>query len=138
MDINEILKTEESRKSFLIGLVFLSKVDGVDESEKVFFENAAASLRLSEEARAEVNLSWDQEVMPEIKFEDKKASLFFMIQAIQLSNVDNFYSEAEKEYIYNVAKKLKISNDSVRKIEAWVEEGLKWQAKGNELLSLEV
>lgn len=138
MNINEILKTEESRKNFLIGLVFLSKVDGVDESEKVFFENAAASLSLSEEARVEVNLSWDQDVMPEIKFEDKKASLFFMIQAIQLSNVDNFYSEAEKEYIYNVAKKLKVSNDSVRKIEEWVEEGLKWQAKGNELLSLEV
>ena len=96
MDINKILKTEESRKNFLIGLVFLSRVDGVDESEKIFFENAAAALELSDEAQNEVNLSWTKEDMPELKFEDKKASLFFIMQAIQLSNVDNSYTEKEK------------------------------------------
>lgn len=138
MDINEILKTEESRKNFLIGLIFLSRVDGVDESEKVFFANAAAGLNLSEEAQNEVNLSWTKEEMPEVKFEDKKASLFFIMQAIQLSNVDNSYTERERAYIYNTATKLGLSNESVEKIELWVEEGLRWQAEGVKLLDLEV
>lgn len=138
MDINEILKTEESRKSFLIGLVFLSRVDGVDESEKVFFKNAATGLNLSEEAQHEVNLSWTKEDMPELKFENKKAALFFVMQAIQLSNVDNSYTEREKEYVYNTALKLGVSNESVKQIESWVNEGLIWQAQGIKLLDLEV
>ena len=137
MDINEILKTEESRKNFLIGLVFLSRVDGVDESEKIFFENAAAALELSDEAQNEVNLSWTKEDMPELKFEDKKASLFFIMQAIQLSNVDNSYTEKEKAFIYNIATKIGLTNESVYKIERWVEEGLKWQAEGDKLLDME-
>lgn len=138
MNINDILKTEESRKSFLIGLVFLSRVDGVDESEKIFFANAAAGLNLSEESQNEVNLSWTKEEMPELKFEDKKAALFFIMQAIQLSNVDNSYTERERAYIYNTATKLGLSNESVEKIELWVEEGLRWQAEGVKLLDLEV
>lgn len=137
MDINKILKTEESRKNFLIGLVFLSRVDGVDESEKIFFENAAAALELSDEAQNEVNLSWTKEDMPELKFEDKKASLFFIMQAIQLSNVDNSYTEKEKAFIYNIATKIGLTNESVYKIERWVEEGLKWQAEGDKLLDME-
>ena len=137
MDINKILKTEESRKNFLIGLVFLSRVDGVDESEKIFFENAAAALELSDEAQNEVNLSWNKEDMPELKFEDKKASLFFIMQAIQLSNVDNSYTEKEKAFIYNIATKIGLTNESVYKIERWVEEGLKWQAEGDKLLDME-
>ena len=137
MEINEILKTEESRKSFLIGLVFLSRVDGVDESEKIFFENAAAALELSDEAQNEVNLSWTKEDMPELKFEDKKASLFFIMQAIQLSNVDNSYTEKEKAFIYNIATNIGLTNESVYKIERWVEEGLKWQAEGDKLLDME-
>lgn len=137
MNINEILKTEEERKSFLIGLVFLSRVDGVDESEKVFFANAAVGLNLSEESKREVELSWTQEVMPELKFENSKSALFFIMQAIQLSNVDNSYTEKEKNYIYDVATKIGLSKESVEKVELWVEEGIRWQAEGIKLLSLE-
>lgn len=137
MEINEILKTEESRKSFLIGLVFLSRVDGVDETEKFFFESAALALELNDEAQSDVNLSWSKEDMPELKFEDKKASLFFIMQAIQLSNMDNSYTEKERAFIYNTATKIGLTNESVYKIECWVEEGLKWQAEGNKLLDME-
>ncbi len=137
MNINEILKTEESKKNFLIGLVFLSRVDGVDESEKVFFANAAEGLQLSEEAQNAVNLSWSQDVMPEIKFEDNKEKLFFLMQGIQLSNIDNSYSDKERSFIYKVASDLDITNESVQRIEAWVEEGIKWQSEGIKLLDLE-
>ena len=138
MNINEILKTEESRKNFLIGLVFLARVDDVEESEKVFFENASASLKLSELSKSEINLSWTKADMPELHFENKRASLFFIIQAVQLANDDNSYTEKERDFIYNAATKLGLSNESVNKIELWVEEGLKWQEKGEKLLDMEV
>ncbi|MBC5628732.1 hypothetical protein H8S20_07505 [Clostridium sp. NSJ-6] len=138
MNINEILKTEESKKNFLIGLVFLAKVDGnIDETEKYFFLNAAEGLQLSEESQNAVNLSWSQEIMSELKFENNREKLFFLMQGIQLSNIDNSYSDKERSFIYKVASDLAISNESVERIEAWVEEGIKWQNEGIKLLDLE-
>lgn len=139
MNINEILKTEESKISFLVGLVFLSKIDGViDETEKDFFTNAATALALSSEGKNQLSSSWDEEKMPQLKFTNKKEKLFFVMQAIQLSNIDNVYSETERSFIYDVASNLDISEESVEKIENWVKEGIKWQADGEKLLDLEV
>ncbi|MEO2506542.1 hypothetical protein ABHA01_01995 [Clostridium paraputrificum] len=139
MNINEILKTDESRKSFLLGLVFLSKCDGVvDEEEKKFFLNAAIALQISENSKREIDLAWNQEVMPKLSFSNKKEKLFFIMQAIQLSNVENFYSTEEKKFIYSVASDLGVSKESVQEIEVWVEEGIRWQVRGEKLLELEV
>lgn len=138
MEIKEILKSEESRKNFLIGLVFLSKIDGnVDEREKAFFQSAANALDLHEKSLEEVNLSWNESIMPEIKFNDKKESLFFLTQAIQLSSVDNAYSDKEKEFVHSISKDLGVSNSSLEAIENWVYEGIQWQTKGEKLLELE-
>lgn len=139
MQINEILKTEVAKRNFLIGLVFLSRADGVVlESEKSFFLNAAASLELSEESVDEINSCWTKDVMPELVFNSKKEKLFFLVQAIQLANVDYDYAVQEKQLIDKIALDFGVTNDSVEKIEAWVKAGLEWQAEGDMLLELEV
>ncbi len=138
MNINEILKSELSKRDFLIGLVYLSKLDGViDSLEKAFFIDAANSLQLSKEMTDQINACWANDVLPELNFQNKTEKLFFLIQAIQLCNVDSIYSEKEKEYIYQTALNLGISIESVQEIEEWVSEGVKWQSKGNALLELE-
>jgi len=139
MQINEILKTEAAKRSFLVGLVFLSKADGVvDESEKSFFLNAAASLELSEESVNEIDSCWAKDVMPKLVFNSKREKLFFLVQAVQLCNVDNVYCEEEKQLVNKLALDLGVTNDSVEKIEAWVKVGMEWQAEGDKLLELEV
>ena len=75
--------------------------------------------------------------MPVSKFEDKKDSLFFRMQAIQLSNIDNSYTEKERAFIYKIATKIVLTNESVYRIERWVEEVLKWQAEDDKLLDME-
>lgn len=139
MQINEILKTEGSKRNFLIGLLFLSKADGVvEDSEKSFFLGTAASLKLSEQSVNEINSYWTRDEMPELVFESKKEKLFFLIQAIQLCNVDSIYSEQEKQFIHKIASDLGVTNNSVEKIEDWVKAGSEWQAEGDKLLELEV
>ncbi|MEG0772683.1 DUF533 domain-containing protein [Clostridium sp.] len=138
MQINEILKTETAKRNFLMGLVFLAKVDGVvDETERTFFLNAASSLQLSSESVNEINSCWNKEVMPEINFDNKEEKLFFILQAVQLCSVDGGYTEKERLFIHELAKKLGLKSDSVEKIEAWVERGIQWQAEGNQLLKME-
>lgn len=138
MNINEILKTEKSRKNFLKGLIALSKADGsVEESEKGFFAGAAASLQLSIESQQEVNLSWSEEVGPYLEFDNKREKLFFFIQAIQLCTIDNSYSDKEREFVYTLASNLDISREAIKKIEEWVSEGIQWQIKGESLLEME-
>jgi len=139
MQINEILKTEAAKRSFLVGLVFLSKADGVvDESEKTFFLNAAASLKLSEESVNEIDSCWTKDVMPELVFNSKREKLFFLVQAVQLCNVDSVYCEEEKQFVNKIALDLGVTDDSVEEIEAWVKVGMEWQSEGDKLLELEV
>lgn len=138
MQINEILKTETAKRNFLMGLVFLAKVDGVvDETERTFFLNAASSLQLSSESVNEINSCWDKDNMPEIDFANKEEKLFFILEAVQLCSVDGGYTEKERLFIHELAKKLGLKRDSVEKIEAWVERGIQWQAEGNQLLKME-
>jgi hypothetical protein len=104
----------------------------------LYFNNAATSLQISEESVNEINSCWEKDIMPQLVFENKKEKLFFLTQAIQLCNVDNAYTEKEKEFIHKISIDLGVSNDSVQKIEAWVKAGLEWQAEGNKLIELEV
>lgn len=138
MEINEILISEEARRSFLIGLVFLSKADGnVDESEKYFFHNAANSLALSDESKTEVNACWEKKEMPKLLFPDKASKIFFLREAIQLSYVSGGFSETEKTFIQETAGHLGISPVILTAIEDWVSAGMIWKKNGNKLLKME-
>lgn len=138
MEINDILKSEEARRSFLIGLAFLSKADGnVNEQEKIFFQNAAHSLDLSSESTSEVNNCWDKTEMPELLFPDHASKIFFVREALQLSYISGGFSEKEKSFIHETARHLGISLSTLTAIEDWVVAGMDWKKSGDGLLTLE-
>lgn len=138
MEINEILISEEARRSFLIGLVFLSKADGnVDESEKYFFQNAASSLALSDESTLDLNACWEKKEMPDLSFPDRTSKIFFLREAIQLSYVSGGFSEKERIFIQETAIHLGVSPSILTAIEEWVIAGMVWKNNGDDLLEME-
>lgn len=140
MDINKILETKESRTNFMKGLIALAKIDGiVDENEQEFFVGAMNSLNIEDEDISKLS---DELVSPnidkEISFNNKKQSLFFLKEAIQLCYCDDNYSEKEKNIIKEFAEKLNVSEKTLKSIEDWALEGYMWNKKGEKLLEMEV
>ena len=72
-----------------------------------------------------------------INFENKKQSLFFLKEAIQLCYCNDDYSVKEKELMAIFGEKLNISKESLDSIEKWALEGYNWSKKGEELLEME-
>lgn len=139
MDINKVLETNESRVNFMKGLIALAKIDGVVyKNEQGFFVGAMNSLSIGE--KDIIKLS-DELVSPnidkEISFNNKKQSLFFLKEAIQLCYCDNNYSEKEKDLIKEFAEKLNVSEKTLKSIEDWALEGYIWSKKGEQLLERE-
>lgn len=133
MNTCDILKTRNAKVNFLKGLIRVSMADGVvPDIEKEFYRKSAYGLGLDDEAVAEIENSDYKEIV----FETTEEKMFFFIQAIQLSWIDNDYCEAEKNEIRRLADELEISVESVEKVEKWVEEGMEWNKKGDELLKL--
>ena len=62
--------------------------------------------------------------------------MFFIVQAVQLCWIDDDYVEVERIEMRTISNELNISLKSLEKVEAWVEEGMKWNKKGDELLKL--
>lgn len=139
MDINKVLETKESRINFMKGLIALAKIDGiVDENEQEFFVGAMNSLNIGDE---DINKLSDElvshDIDKEISFNNKKQSLFFLKEAIQLCYCDNNYSEKEKDLIKEFAEKLEVSEKALSSIEEWALEGYMWCKKGEKLLEME-
>jgi hypothetical protein len=144
-NIHEILDTDKARYHFIRGLVNLSKAQemsenltGVEEEELYFLRNAMTALEIKEVDRIELeNLINATENEVKIEFDNMKQSIFFLREGIQICYVDKRYTQAEKEMIGGMAKKLKISDEKLQKIEAWVEEGMEWSNRGETLLEME-
>lgn len=133
MNTYDILKTRNAKVNFLKGLIRVSMSDGVvPDVEKEFYRKSAYGLGLDDEAVAEIENSDYKEIV----FETTEEKMFFFIQAIQLSWIDNDYCEAERKEIRKLADELEISVESIEKVEKWVEEGMEWNKKGDELLKL--
>ena len=133
MNTYDILKTRNAKVNFLKGLIRVSMSDGVvPDVEKEFYRKSAYGLGLDDEAVAEIENSDYKEIV----FETTEEKMFFFIQAIQLSWIDNGYCEAERNEIRKLADELEISAESIEKVEKWVEEGMEWNKKGDELLKL--
>jgi hypothetical protein len=135
----QILDSENAKVNFMKGIINLAKVEGIDESDIVLFDKAMMGLGLSEEViEALDQLIQDEDNIVEIEFESKRQALFFLKEGIQLCYVDGHYGLEEKRLIEEKAAKLGVSVESVKKIEAWVLEGIEWSNKGDQLLELEV
>lgn len=137
MDIKKILQTKKSRISFLKGLIRLANADGVvDESEFVFYRQAAIALELDEEEiiALEKVKGEGHEIM--LDFGTDREKMFFLIQAVQLCWVDNNYSDSEQEELRNICREIAISEESLKVVEAWAQEGVEWNKRGEALLEL--
>ena len=137
MEIGEILQTKETRVNFLKGLIRLAKADGVvDENEFAFYQQAAISLELGEEEILTLDKikSGEHEIV--LKFEMDREKMFFLIQAVQLCWVDNNYSKAEQEELRIICQEIAISEEALRAVEAWAQEGIEWNKRGETLLAL--
>ena len=65
MEINGVLNDIDSRRSFLMGLIFIAKADGIIEPEEMaFFQNAAVAMELDEVSLKKVNDCWSIEKCP--------------------------------------------------------------------------
>ncbi|HDK7156403.1 TPA: hypothetical protein PTV43_003985 [Clostridium botulinum] len=138
MDIKEILKTDNSKLNFMKGLIRLSKIDGnVSDEEKLFFTQAAMQLKMTNESISLLENYWYTTDKIEVFFKTKMESLFFIREAIQLCAVDGSYDDNEKKEIRVLGKELKLLDTSIDEIENWVEDGLKWQALGDRMITIE-
>lgn len=132
MEINAILNTEESRKSFLTGLLFIAKADGsVDDSECQFFHDAAIAMGIDTDS---INSCWAMEVCPKLNFSSLVQKKFFLREAIQLSFVNDHYADEEKELVKHFAAELGVSDSIVRGLEEWAQRGMVWKREGDDLL----
>lgn len=139
---NELYQTQEDKIMFMHGLIRLAKADGiVDETELDYFKQASYNIGIESDAVEQLyielttdNIDLDYK---EMSFDNKKKSLFFLREAIQLCYIDSEYSEEEQLEIRNIANELDISFDAIDKIEAWVIRGFEWQNEGELLLDLE-
>jgi DnaJ-domain-containing protein 1 len=135
MEINGILNDIASRRSFLMGLVFIAKADGIIEPEEMtFFQNAAVAMELDEASLKKVNDCWNIEECPPLEFSNVIQKKFFIREAIELSCIDECFADEERALVYKFAAELEVSTSSVEALEKWVEAGMAWKKRGDELI----
>ena len=71
-----------------------------------------------------------------ITFNDSKSCMFFVTQAVQLCYADGKYETSEQKEMLAICKEMGISEESLHKVEKWVEEGIEWNNRGMGLLNL--
>lgn len=137
MDIKEILQTKGARVNFLKGLIRLANADGVvDENEFAFYRQAAIALELGEEEILALEKAKSEGREITLEFKTDREKMFFLIQAVQLCWVDNNYSEAERKELRNICWEIAISEESLKAVEVWAQEGVEWNKRGGMLLEL--
>lgn len=138
-NIEYILDSKASKMNFMNGLILLAQADGViDNQEEQFFINAATGLGLQDEEIRLLKENIENNAFSiKINFVNKKQTLFFIKEAMQLSYLDNNYSIEERNIIEEIAKLNSISKSSIEVIENWVIEGIQWKSSGEKLLDLE-
>lgn len=135
MEINGILNDLTSRRSFLMGLVFIAKADGkIESGEIAFFQNAAVAMELDEASLKKINDCWTVEDCPPLEFSNVVQKKFFIREAIELSCIDEHYADGERSLVSKFATELGISASCVEALEKWVEEGMAWKKRGDELI----
>lgn len=138
MDIKAILKTEKTRAAFLKGLMRLANADGiVDDSEILFYRQAAVALELNQCYVEELENLRGNESKVRLEFDTSEEKMFFLIQAVQLCWVDNNYSDEEKAEIRKICQEINVSDNALEAVEKWAKEGMEWNRRGEELLKLE-
>lgn len=142
MEIKEIYANDDDKVMYLKGLIRLAKADGhVSAEEEDFFYNAAIGLGLQSDMATYLKaLLKDNSIKAKdisISFDSKKKVLFFIRDAVQLCFMDGEYSQEERNEIKSIGTEADILNETITKIEEWVERGSNWRIEGDKLLELE-
>ena len=134
--MEQFLGLKEDKVNYLKGLIRMAKADGkVLESEKDYYASVISGMNLSNSEVDFLNDLWESTNEITLSFTNKKEALFFIQSAIQMSMVDEEYDVTEKNEIRKIADELNVESTVVCAIEAWVEEGLAWRKKGEDLIS---
>jgi hypothetical protein len=144
VNIFDILNTEESRENYIKGLIYLSKAKendagktGIEPEEYEFIQNAMTALSLPEKFRGEMMELINSLNNPvEIAFNNKQQALFFIREGIQGCYIDGEYHEAEKRMVEQMATILGIDPNTLNKLEQWVQEGMEWLKRGDQLIAV--
>lgn len=137
----EGLSSEKEKVEFVKGIIRLAKVDQkIALEEKSFLDELVVRIGLDSKYIPEFRkllFSKDDLSTIKVSFDNKKKSILFLREAIQLCKVDGEYHEKEKAEIDKIAKEMGVSANAVKEIEDWADKGIQWQKDGIKLLNLE-
>lgn len=129
------LQKREDKVAYLKGMVLLAKADGrIEKSEVEYINAAVVGMGLDESEKKEIDVMWNDEGECLIEFSDKANAAFFVQEALQLAYIDGNYDEKERIMIYSLGERIGLVKDEVKRIEAWVEEGVQWKKRGEILI----
>lgn len=129
------LQKREDKVAYLKGMILLAKADGrIEKSEVEYINAAVVGMGLDESEKKEIDVMWNDEGECLIEFSDKANAAFFVQEALQLAYIDGNYDEKERIMIYSLGERIGLVKDEVKRIEAWVEEGVQWKKRGEILI----
>ena len=134
--MKQAFTTHMDKVNYLKGLIRLSKSDGqIDPSEKAYFDYAVGSMQLPEEDIQTLNILWENDEMPTMKFSTRYDAVFFLQEAVQICAIDGNYDETEHKDLRKMAEELRVAETDLEKIESWVMQGIAWRQQGEALVS---
>ena len=135
--ISDVIKTEDSRINYLIGLMRIAESDKSKTSvEEGYIYKIAEILgaSYSEIWQAEEQLENEKSVT--IRFATKQEKTLFLMQALYMCWLDDDYSDAEREEIMAIGNELGTDPSKIEEIESWIKQGIEWMHVGAELIEL--
>ncbi|MFN4150221.1 MAG: hypothetical protein ACK4IX_04705 [Candidatus Sericytochromatia bacterium] len=110
--IKEVYPTSESKLTFIKGLIFIIKADGIIHPKELELINTLVSLLdLSEEDKKQVSLISDlDDYDSSLKFDNKAQELFFIKEGFRMCLIDENYHPSEKELLIKIANDFGLSD----------------------------
>jgi tellurite resistance protein len=121
----------EEQRALMELLIYVAKADGVvrDIEDEVLHEYA--ELLELDFGDLDGSLTPD-ELIP--RFNGPASYVAVLQELLCLSHLDGRFSSDEKSAILDVARRMGVGRDMLRKIDEWVVEGLQWMLRGEELM----
>ena len=145
MEVNNLYTTEAAKLNFVKGLLRAALADGLlEEGERFYLDHLMVGLGLSDEGRAAIHdaISLDSasdegKAFFHLEFENKAQKMYLLEEVVQVSGLDEDYTDEEKALVRELAADMGVSEAAVEAVEQWAEAGRAWQAQGDALLAFE-
>ncbi len=123
--------SKEEQHALIELLIYMVKADGVvDNIEEAIIQDYADLVAVDVD-------SIDGNLQPEVlipKFQSLESRFTVIEELLRVSHLNGFFTRDEQAAILDVAEKLGVSSEMVRKMDAWVVDGMNWLLRGEELL----